>query len=118
MTTFLTKIAKDAKKMAENDEISLDDLPFVISAYGNLEMDTAHFQKAAVRKFLSLTPTQCANMMIYSGSFIEDPELVEICEKVVASGVSDISSHQGGPSFLFETLKGFMSSPNSRDKIV
>lgn len=56
--------------------------------------------------------------MIQSGHFIQDVELVEICEKVLASEISSIASERGGPSLLFEAWKGFMASDHSRTKII
>ena len=56
--------------------------------------------------------------MIHSGSHIKDCELVEICEKIVHSGIDQISHQENGASDLFETYKGFMSSHHSRSKII
>lgn len=56
--------------------------------------------------------------MINGGQWIKEPELVEICEKVLASDVSDIASEKGGPTLLFQTWKGFLSSDHSREKII
>tara|TARA_B110000285_G_scaffold54314_1_gene61868 strand:+ start:468 stop:752 length:285 start_codon:yes stop_codon:yes gene_type:complete len=56
--------------------------------------------------------------MIQSGHFIKEVELVEICEKVLASEISSIASERGGPSLLFEAWKGFMASDHSRTKII
>lgn len=78
----------------------------------------AELEKYAIDKFLSLTPNQCANIMVQNGPQILDPELVEICEKIVASGLDQISSQEDGASIVFETLKGFLSSNHSRTKIV
>jgi hypothetical protein len=35
MTGFLKKMQKQVDQMARNDELSLDDLPFIMSAFGN-----------------------------------------------------------------------------------
>jgi hypothetical protein len=72
----------------------------------------------AIEKFLSLTPNQCANIMVQNGHFIQNNELVEICEKIVAAGLDQISSQEGGPSIVLEALKGFLLSSYSRSKII
>lgn len=75
-------------------------------------------EKLALEKFLTLTPNQCANIMVQNGHFIQNVELVEICEKIVASGLDQISAQEGGTSIVLEALKGFLLSDHSRAKIV
>jgi hypothetical protein len=75
-------------------------------------------EKYAIEKFLSLTPNQCANIMVQNGHKMINVELVEICEKIVAAGLDQISAQDGGPSIVLEALKGFLSSLHSRDKII
>lgn len=65
MEAFLKKMSKkvDVRK------ISLDDLPHVLRAYqqiGDLQMAT-DLENFAIEKFLSLTPNQCANIMVQNG---------------------------------------------------
>jgi hypothetical protein len=56
--------------------------------------------------------------MIYSGDTIEDPELVEICDRVIASSLDNISRELGGPSLVYLVYKGFLDNKHSRSKIV
>lgn len=90
MEAFLKK----AVGIMRVEDILLDDLPHVLRAYWQIgDVETAKSLEAiAIEKFLSLTPNQCANIMVQSGSSIHNAELVEICEKIVASGLDQISS--------------------------
>jgi hypothetical protein len=39
--------------------------------------------------------------MIYSHKNIDNPELVEICEKVIAASLKNLSQELGGTSYIF-----------------
>lgn len=45
-------------------------------------------------------------------------ELVEICEKVIGTGLSQITDRSDGYSILLRTLKGFASNFNTRQKML
>jgi hypothetical protein len=63
MESLLKKVKIDVSKL------SLDDLPHVMRAYhqvGNMEMKNS-LETVAKNKFLSLTPNQCANIMVQCG---------------------------------------------------
>ena len=56
--------------------------------------------------------------MVQCGPVIESIELVEICEKIVAHGLGQLSQQEGGAIVVYETWKGFLSSQHSRPKII
>jgi len=56
--------------------------------------------------------------MIECGPNIERAELVEICEKIVAQGLNELSEQDLDGERILETWKGFMSSKHSRVNII
>lgn len=42
--------------MADKDEISLDDIAFIINAFGNSGISTDRLERFVLRNFLRLTP--------------------------------------------------------------
>lgn len=104
--------------MADKEEVSLDDIAYIINAFGISQLKTDRLEKFVLRNFLRLTPKQSAQIMIQAGHWIEEPEIVEICEKVLASNISEITAERGGQTLLFQAWKGFLSSTHSREKII
>ena len=56
--------------------------------------------------------------MIHSGQHIKNPELVEICEKLVVNGLNEIALQRDGHSMLLQAFNGFCSNEHSRSKVL
>lgn len=98
----------------DSNEISMDNLPHFISAYGKVAHKIDDGEKVqeiletyALKNFDQLTATQSVNMVILGGSYIQNPELIEICEKLLVSNIDMLQAEEGGASLLLEALEGF-----------
>mmetsp|Transcript_10049 Transcript_10049/g.16927 ORF Transcript_10049/g.16927 Transcript_10049/m.16927 type:complete len:221 (+) Transcript_10049:1074-1736(+) len=65
-----------------------------------------------------MTSSQAIILITYAGEFLSSAELVEVCEKVIAFNLNEISSMMQGTSVLLGVFKGFVASKYSRDKIL
>jgi hypothetical protein len=56
-------------------------------------------------------------MVILAGAYIQNPELIEVCEKLFVDNIDMLQAEEGGASFILEAMEGFQSSVHSRPKI-
>jgi hypothetical protein len=57
-------------------------------------------------------------MIIECGSSIRDPEVVEVCEKLVGHNLSEFYLLENGAEQVLSLYEGFMSNEHSRPKII
>jgi hypothetical protein len=46
-------------------------------------------------------------MVILAGAYIQNPEVIEICEKLLVSNIDMLQAEEGGASLLLEAFEGF-----------
>jgi hypothetical protein len=61
-----------------------------------------------LRNFINMTVHQAAALIIYSHDCIDSAELVQICEKVIAASLGDLSKELGGTTYILQIYKGFL----------
>ena len=92
-------------------------MAFIIKATGHDESIREQLEQYILQRFLNLTIHQTAGLIINCGDIIDNQELIEVCEKVVASGIDEYSNMKHGTSYLFQIYKGFSRSEYSRSNI-
>lgn len=63
---------------------------------------------------MQITPNQAAQIIINYGEHIENAELVEICEKIIGTGLEKVIEQPKGYRNLLLALKGFALNIHTR----
>jgi len=59
-----------------------------------------------------------ARMISTCAAAIRDPEVVEVCEKLVAHGLNEMYLQERGAETVYQVYTGFMTSQHARPKII
>ena len=121
LESFVNSHESQLKEWIKSSQISFDDIPFILKAVNVNECDVNiihDIETDLVNNFTRITAVQAANLIIHCGQHIRNPELVEICEKLVVNGLDEVALHKDGPSMLLQVLFGFCSSEYTRYKVV
>ena len=70
-----------------------------------------------LNNFDKISAEQASELIILCSHCIENPELIEVCERIIGTNI-DFLHEECGASFVLEILLGFGQSEFSRQKIL
>jgi len=87
--------------------VETSDIAQLLKIYNGNETLAEQLENLAMSSALTLSTKSAGEIMINAGHVIKQVELVEICEKVVVSGLDLYSETPSGPQELLEVMIGF-----------
>ena len=102
----------------------LEELPHIMKAYhtanveGEYDLLIDMLEEYTLKNFMSMTPSLAAQLIITCGEHLHSAQLVEICEKLIASGLSQMYHQENGAETILLVYQGFLQSKHTRSKII
>ena len=123
MSKFLSLMGPAVAQWIAEKAIPFDAMPYLLQAFlaSNLKVSPSlrsDLESYVIQNYQNLTPHQAAQLIISAGPLVQNPELIEICEKIIGHGIHQLLDSPYGAQNLLSLFDSMLGCQASRPKMI
>lgn len=123
MSEFLSLMGPTVAQWLSEKAIPFDAVPYLMQAFlaANLQVAPSlrsDLESYVIQNYQNLTPHQAAQLIISAGPLIKNPELIEICEKIIGHGIHQLVDSPYGVHNVLSLFGSLLGCQAARPKTI